>query len=121
MVEFQCHRVKGQGYIRPQPIDLILFERNAAVDTASAIPLPQSSCFPIGKSSNSQTAKRKLKFHLKCEHQDEFRDLSMLHVRSKQVSAIAEISVDFKYPISHDISSIIEKGQGDFFQQNTAF
>ena len=45
----------------------------------------------------------------------------MLHVRSKQVSAIAEISVDFKYPISHEISSIIEIGRGDFFSKIQPF
>ena len=41
LVKFQGHWIKGQGYIRPQPFDLILAERNTALDTALAVFLPK--------------------------------------------------------------------------------
>ena len=37
MVKCQGHQVKGQGYIHPQPIDLNLVVRNAAINTALAV------------------------------------------------------------------------------------
>ena len=45
LANFQGHRIRGQGYIRPQPIDLILAERNTAVDTALAASLPNLITF----------------------------------------------------------------------------